>query len=544
MKQFRISFLVVALSLMLTGAAFAVDIPNISTWTQSMGVAPGRGDVLLAALYDVKPLNDVRLPGAAGTTVQAQFTMFCIANTDRDYGNVVRIRFREWKRSRECLDFDIPLTTNDVWCGEVSRKPNGGAVLNTPMNGGERWVDTDRVVTASTAFPSGYFTGAPFPPQGLDFSTYDIESDETDKPGRCERGYIEFIGEERVGAPTTTAEPWRFPRVGISTAPADDPPRGRDVQDVLMGSVYLIRPTQAISHQYAMTALSDFSIDPNGIWDLTSSAKPNLYENVQGGPGQAGINPGIGGFEQLEAILARRLIYFQYVTGTDPGDQGQTPTTTSLVVTFPTKQFHYAKTTAHEAGRTFTAPTPALSGAPFTGLRETLNDHLFTDATHTAIAACSVGENVLFKIYDRNEHTFAPGAPISPAPTIPPGKLPWEVNIIGLYPSETMTPEFRNNVAVSTAGGGQTFYTGYGILDLGDNNQGKDNVTFNFFGNMFASYNGLPAIGIVMTEFYNGQVNGYYGNTIPFRYRTDWLTSATATNLIDLETSPGEHSWL
>jgi len=493
----------------------------------------------------VRPLSDTRLPGSAGTTAQEQFTMFCIVNTDRDYGNVLRIRFREWKRSRECLDFDIPLTTNDVWCGEVSRKTDGGAVLHTPTGGGERWVDTDRVTSSTTAYPNGYFTGALFPTAGLDFNTYAIEADETNKPARCEYGYIEFIGEERVGAPTTTAEPWRFPR----TAATDDPPRGRDVQDVLMGSVYLIRPTQAISHQYAMNAISDFAVNPNGIWDLTSSAKPNLYDNVQGGPGMAGAatNPGVGGFDQLEAVLARRLLYFQYVTGTDPADVTQTPTNTSVVVTFPTKHFHYAATGLHLRGG-------VAGGPPFTGLRETLNDHLLTDASTPATTACNVGENVLVKIYDRKENTFAPGAPISPPPTIPPGKLPWEVNIIGLYPSETMTPEFRNNVTVSTAGGGQTFYAGYGIIDLGDNSQGKDNIAsagtaiipwigFNFFGNIYQSYNGLPAVGIVMTEFYNGSVAGYYGNTIPWRYRTDWWASATASDLIDLATSPGEHSW-
>lgn len=544
MKQIRIPVLVIAVSLLITGAAFAVDIPNISTWTQNMGVGgssgPGRGDVLLAAIYDVRPLIDTRLPAPIGTVSQQQFTLFCLVNTDRDYGTVLRMRFREWKRSRECLDIDIPMTTNDVWCGEVSRKPGGGATLNTPLNGGERWVDIDRVTSASTPFPFGYFSGALFPTSGIDFQTFAIESDETNKLARCENGYIEFIGEERVGAPTTTSEPWKFPRV----AATDDPPRGRDVQDVLMGMVYLLRPDQAMSHQYTMLALSDFAVDPNGIWDLTSSAKPNLYDNVQFGPGNSGTNPGIGGFDQLEAVLAKRLIYYQYTTGTDPGDPSNTPTSTSVVVTFPTKHFHYNAAGIHAAG--------GVAGQdPFTGERETLNDHLLTDGSHTAISACSVGENVIFKIYDRKEHTFAPGQPISPPPQIPPGKLPWEVNIIGVYPSTTAVAEFRNNVVVSTSdGASNTFYTGYGIIDLGFNGQGKDNITFSFFGdigsgwNIFHSYNGLPAIGIVMTEFFNDSIEGYYGNSIPWRYRADWCFSGTCPNNIDLTQSPGEHSWL
>lgn len=143
-------------------------------------------------------------------------------------------------------------------------------------------------------------------------------------------------------------------------------------------------------------------------------------------------------------------------------------------------------------------------------------------------------ENVGFRIYDRNEHTFAPGAPISPPPIIPPGKLLWEVNIIGLYSAERPPdpPIFTDNVTVATAGSGQTFYSGYTRIDLGFNGQGRDNtanepLAFNFFRNFFFSYNGLPAIGIVMTEFFNDSVNGYYGNTVPWQYSVDWCTTNT-----------------
>lgn len=518
MRHIRISFLVVAISVMMAGMAFAIDIPNISTWTQNMGVGgggPGRGDVLIAPYYDVRPLTDARLPGTAGTTEQTQFTLISIVNTDTDYGVIARLRFREWKRSRECLDIDIPLTTNDVWVGEVSRLAAGGANLNTPVGGGERWVSAERVATASTGFPFGYFAASLFPAAGFDFRTFDIEAEETNPLARCEYGYIEIFGEERVAAPVTTAEPWRFPRIDVAPVP------GRDVQDVLMGSVYLIRPTQAISHQYNMTALSDFAVDVLGIWSSTTGAFPHFYQNVQGGPGQLGINPGVGGFNQLEAIISKRHFFGEYVTGTDPADTSATPMSTSWVVTFPTKHFHYDRTSnsRHEAG----VGTASLTGPPFTGLRETLNDHLVSPA----IVACLVGENILWRIYDRKENTFAPGEPVSPPQSIPPGKLPYEVNVIGYYPLARPPdpPYFRDNLTVATASGSLTFYAGYVDLDLGFNNQGKDLVTFNFFDNFFASYNGLPAIGIQMTEFYNGAVSGYYGNTVPLRYGVDWSTA-------------------
>ena len=93
----------------------------------------------------------------------------------------------------------------------------------------------------------------------------------------------------------------------------------------------------------------------------------------------------------------------------------------------------------------------------------------------------------------------------------------------------------------------QTYYSGWGRIDLspplipvmpGDTRtirQGKgfilslappvtlpEPILFNFFNNFMTAYRGLPAIGIVMTEFYNGAVSGYYGNTVAWQYGLDW----------------------
>jgi len=529
MRHIRISFLVVAISVMMAGMAFAIDVPDISTWTQNMGVGgggPGRGDVLIAPYYDVRALIDPRLPGAAATTAQTQYTLFSIVNTDRTYGVIARLRFREWKRSRECLDLDIPLTTNDVWVGQLSRLAAGGVNLSTPVGGGERWISAERVDLPAP----GYFAASLFPVTGFDFRTFDIETEETNPLPRCEYGYIEIFGEESVAAPITTAEPWRFPRVTIDAGNAGCAGAacwgfGRDVRDVLMGSVYLLRPTQAISHMYNMTALSDFAVDNLGIWASTSTAYPHFFFSVQGGPGQLGTNPGVGGFNQLEGILSKRWFLGEYVTGTDPADTSATPTTTSWVITFPTKHFHYDRTNAsrHEAG----VGTASLTGPPFTGLRETLNDHLVAPA----LTACQVGENVTFRVYDRKENTFAPGEPVSPPQLIPPGKIPYEVNIIGYYPAARPPdpPYFRDNITVATASGSVTFYAGYVNLDMSvPSLLGKDAVVFNFFGNIFQSYNGLPSIDLQLQEFFNGAVNGYYGNTVPLRYGADWFTGTPA----------------
>ena len=520
MKKIKIPFFVIALSLLVTGMAFAMDIPNISTWTMSMGVGgggPGLGDVLIAPYYDVRVITDPNLPGELGSLPQTQFTMFSIVNTDRVYGVVARLRFREWKRSREVLDIDIPLTTNDVWVGEIYRLDGGGAALRSP----DRWVSAIPSPDPwNNCFPTAIINNYDYGlgvGNGIAFRTYDIESSELYPLSRTEYGYFEIIGEERVYAPNAS---WCFPRV--DTIPEPSP--SRDVQDVLMGQVYIIRPDQAISHQYNMTAISDFAIDNDGIWVSPETAFPNLLSAVQGE--NLGLNPaGIGGFDQLEFILSKRNVRFQYVVGKD---DLETPQSTSVVVTFPTKHFHYSKTANFPILGDVTYPY----GRPFTGDYETLGD------------GADYGEIFYYYIYDRSENTFTTPTlpPISPKPPTTPSipRLPYEVNVIGLYPAVSLpTTYFRNNVLIAT--GTDTtvpFEAGYAWLDLSPDafatgetraylqgeiyTYGANAWLFDFFGNSFTYYRGLPALGIVMTEFYNDSVLGYYGNTVPWRYNVDW----------------------
>jgi hypothetical protein len=517
MKQIKISILVVALSLMVTGMVFAVDIPYISTWTQSMGVGgggPGIGDVLISPLYDVRTITDANLPGSLATASQQQFTMFSIVNTDMVYGVVARLRFREWKRSRELLDIDIPLTTNDVWVGEVYRQTNGGAALRSP----DRYISAEPA-TRDACFPSTVINTVDFGigvGNGIPFRTYDLEAglSDAEKLARQEYGYFEIIGEERVSAPDAA---WCFPRVGVFANIPLGVHEYRDVHNVLMGTVFIIRPDQAISHQFNMTAISEFAVTNEGIWQPTSTAYPNLNLQAQG----EGNNLGIGGFDQLEFILSKRYVRFQYVVGLDSLN---TPQSTSVVVTFPTKHFHYDYTTFHIK--------PATADRPFSGTHETYGD------------GDPYGEVFMYYIYDRSENTFSTPTrpPISPPPPTTPSipRLPYEVNIIGLYPSVTLpTLYFRNNVLIATGTSSTTpFIAGYAWFDLSPANLGTGdsrtysqgeawnyslpNHFFNFYNNLFSEYRGLPAIGIVMTEFYNDTVNGYYGNTVPWRYGVDW----------------------
>jgi hypothetical protein len=534
MKQIRTIFLVTLMCLLVTGVSLvkaqtipSYDIPEMSTWTMSMGVGgggPGLGDVLISPLYDVRTITDSNLPGSLATASQQQYTMFSIVNTDRTYGVIALLRFREWKRSREVLDISIPLTTNDVWVGEVYKRSGGGGALRSPDRYMSAFPSPDLM---NDCFPTAVINAVDFGlgvGNGIDFRTYDLESglSDAEKLARTEYGYFEIIGMERVGAPNAS---WCFPRVGTWPEPSPS----RDVRNVLMGNTFIIRPDQAISHQFAMTALANFAIDNDGIFRVSTTSGitlTNLLNDVQG-ENTALVPPGIGGFDQLEFILSKRYVRFQYVVGLDSLN---TPQSTSVVVTFPTKHFHYTKTSPFPIVTAYPWPRP------FSGAYETIGD------------GTAYGEIFYYYIYDRSENTFSTPTlpPISPPPPTTPSipRLPYEVNIIGLYPSISLpTSYFRNNVLISTGTSSTTpFLAGYAWLDLapdlfttgetrpyiqGENfAYGGNPWYFNFFGRDFSDYRGLPAIGIVMTEFYNDTVNGYYGNTIPWRYNVDWTPLA------------------
>jgi len=332
-----------------------------------------------------------------------------------------------------------------------------------------------------------------------------------------------------VGAPDTT---WTFPRLGV--APFVYP--GRDVGNVLMGMVYILRPDAPISHQFNMSAIANFAIDPAGIYNSPLTVFPNLFADVQGGPNPAApVNPGWGGFDNLEALLSKRLVEFQYNTGIDPADPFATPTSTSVIVTFPTKWAHYNITTSPYCGLTV---YPFLQ--PFTAARNALGDEARTGtcvAVPPQTSTTSAGEVVGVKIWDRSEHLLVqPSNPISPSPLGQISVLPWEVNVIGLLPADPIALGFRNNVGIATknSASAQTFYSGWGQLDLSPAvplvtgvdlrvvPQGKNAIAFNFFNNIFQAYRGLPAFGVVMTEFFNNPLEAYYGNTVPWQWVVDY----------------------
>jgi len=513
----------------MVGPAVALDLPEIYT---SIQVNPGlRGDVLLGYLYDVRDIDGV-----------SQKTLINVVNTDPNYGMVAKMRFREYKRSRECLDFHFPLSKGDVWSAEIYQCRNGA-------NAGRPYIFSNDPNTIDIT------DGAGFWPLRSDLNDQDLSTpcNDPESPNlgagaafrvgamevgaqniaRCLYGYYEIIGEERVSGdfgPTT-----------VNRIPVDTPCGpgftglavcGRDAQNSLFAETWLVRVEDGTAQEYADLAISNFAVNPAGIkGPVIGTSLPTLQSGAQGEAG----NPGFGGFAQLEFVLSKRYIFAQYWN--DPNFFAKT----SIVVTFPTKWAHF----------NINSPFNVTS-RPFVGPFETVQD--------------GSSDPFLFVIRDRFENIlsiptsdviFSPFSSTGPPVT----RWPFEVNIMGLYPipkDVSGIPHsviddgffYRDNLVIRTFVEGETPFTaGWINIDLSPNNfpipdpvsgnpglpsgvVGEQGLTladvFNFWAedgaddSNFGSYRGLPVIGGVFTEVTHPGLGLNYRTAIPWASAVDW----------------------
>jgi hypothetical protein len=512
----------------MVGPAVAFDLPELYTTIQ---VNPGlRGDALLGYLYDVRDLDGV-----------SQKTLINIVNTDPVYGMVARVRFREYKRSKEVLDFHIPLSKGDVWSAEIYRCTAGPGAGRAFLYS-EDWNSID-IATAAAYWPLRHDLDVedpvlpcnddnPHEGMGVPFSTVGMESGGANI-ARTLYGYYEIIGEERVSgdfdlvnhrvARLTPTTPCGAGFTGLN-------PCGMDAQNSLFAETWLVRVQDGTAQQYQDIAIQNFSVNVNGITaNVTGTVRPNLQADVQGGG-----NPGFGGFGDLEALLSKRYVFAQYWDDTDFAAK------TSVVFTFPTKWAHFDSSFN-------------VTSRPFVGPKETIQD--------------GNPDPFLFVLRDREEHIltiptttviFSPFS--SSGPNTP--RWPFEVNILGVYDhAKTFQPIsqpphsvidglfiFRDNVAIySFVEGSNHFTEGWVNFDLSPNNNadGQDpvslagplpagvtgeqgaTVNFNFWedpanATNFVSYRGLPVIGGVLTEVTHTGLGLNYRTAVPWASAVDW----------------------
>lgn len=533
-------FSVLLLSVMV-GPAIALDIPALYTSAQ-VTMDPGKGDLLLAPIYDVRNLTIPGIPTGIPATASPQQTLINIVNSDPVNGVMVRVRFRSYYRSQEVLDFHVPLSKGDVFSAVVYQSAAGRpyifsthliaqdlAVFGCPGNPGDAsWVLSNRLSVRDPFLPAD-----PTDPNGgagAPFSTVNIADSNAGRAlQRTLYGYFEVIAEEKL--------PGTWPAAGPITRLACG---NLDAPNALFGEAWLVRVNSAVAAEYLMTAISNFSVNPNGIANSLATIRPNLRDDVQGSATATPAQPGFGGLKQLEFVLSKENINAQYL------DDPSVGATTSVVVTFPTKWAHFA------AGNR-TSP-------PFVGPRETVEDSGGTD--QFGLIVLDRFEDILFQ---------TPGVPIfSPVPVGAPNvpMWPYEVNIIGIFDHAVTLPpttcgglspcvpgdgpfgSWRDNFLIQTflppppTGNGQHFTSGWINIDLNPSEVagqigGQGDVAtapgqFNFFfqpssAANFTAYSGLPAIGVVLTEVLNAAassgVAAFFNGTIPWVSEVDWTSA-------------------
>jgi len=451
--------------------------------------------VLIFPYYDVREING-----------KTQDFLFAIINQEWDVceeqansaGNVcwdgvaAKLRFREWDKSEEVFDVDIWLSRGDVWVGVVTHN------TAIPLPYGARITSPDFVIINNDA--NTFTLDTPLK------NGYDFPQTAYIPPGSSNLyGYIEVIGEERTYDHVWTTSPsYKVTRVTATNAGAEvyfnatALPGVSDVPNNLMGYAYLVRVADGQSHAYNAKAIANFN---KQIWVTLFSA-----------PGSAlpQLTQAEDYLESIEFQISKEEIWGAYDIAAVINGQY------SLIVTFPTKHFHFCLKPNYTA--VGVATTPAACGnayptAPWTNWDATRGDH-----------NANTPEIYAIQIWDRNENRLQPPpCYISPCPPGSSIGFPYEVNILGFYQgSIPVVPAVgnRNNLAVSTS----TFESGWFEIEFSDLNYfdttfwaGGLGHFFNF-GTLYAGYNGLPGFALQLQEYSNNAVGGWYGAILDAYY--------------------------
>jgi len=447
----------------------------------------GRGDTLIFPYFDVRTINGKAqqslflIINESATGGGQDFTPATPLDNDGldgdgvDVGIIARVGFREWDKSIEVLDFHIYLSDEDVWVGQVT--------LNPVTNLGNIRSPDFVVVDATGAL---FYLAKPWVTTGQDFTTLNINYTPpagVTKEQLTHFGYIEVIGEERV-AKKPTASSGTTPNTGFPYTHTV----ARTFQDCpnnMMGTLYVLRTGDGVAMGYNATALANFSRNAGSLFGGLGLNTPTLAfaEDT---------------LDQVEFVLSKEDIFGAYSIETEIGASA------SLLITFPTKHFHY-----NDSG---------------------LCRSLIVGSNNPFSAACeNDGEEVVAKIWDRDENfiTIQTGF-TSPQPPGQKVVLPYEVNIIGFYPGTgPVTPAGRDNIAFPIG----TFRSGWAWIFFqpnlpiaGAKRAFPVSIDFyQYYGLLFDEYDGLPALGLQIQEFFNGVAGGYYGEMVPAWYEVEWF---------------------
>lgn len=332
-------------------------------------------------------------------TVQNGFvTSVHITNTT-SVTKAVKVRFLEGKNSREVLDFNLYLSPEDVWAGQIVGDETGAARLITN--------DTSCITPRNLA--SG----------GEPFRDFEYEDDSVNDIERTREGYVEVI-EMGVLNPNTTPGSWA---VHDANGVPDDCAalRSGEAASVpgaisaptggLFGSGHLINVNGGIRTSYDALAIDDFSTSTN--WTIPGSLSPSLEDvdtlatMIDGDQLYADLaaDPGRPQVDLVSVLLMKSAIINEYAIDAFRASK------TDWVITFPTKRFYVNQ-------------AAAANLTPFANFWN-----------ETTSESCDV---IDFEYWDREEQSEVPqGGDFSPTPETQDFELCNEVNTLTVHRSGT-----------------------------------------------------------------------------------------------------------
>jgi hypothetical protein len=492
-KQKLVAFMVIAIGTFM-GSGVRADIGDIAYGKVKALVATGhnsgntagtisnpegRGDLLIFPYYDVREING-KAQDFYFTIINDESECESLAgypNVECNAGMAVRIRFREGVRGEKVLNFDSWLSRGDVWVGMVTHNTS----LALPY--GARIFSPDWVIVDYNA--DAFTVDKPLA-SGLDFPAQIYMSPESNNLV----GFFEVIGEERTFDHQSSGKVTRLTE-------------NEDAPNSLMGYGYIVRVADGSSFAYNATAIANFSRTKGSLFSSPGSLSPTLLDCEDT-------------LDQLEFQLSKKEVLAGYSVENVIGGKF------SLILTFPTKHFHFCGKPNYTIKGDPTAPctTDYPTGSPFKG------------AKGYYYGGSSVAEPVDLGIFDRDEHKLS--LPVlcflgTCPPQLEPG-LPWGLNLIGLYQTPPAVPQLNNrdNVAFPTYDGSQLFDKGYiriNFLSTGQVQSLNPKVSqFLHFDMPFDAYEGLPVIGVALQEYSNYNVGGFYGDTRDVFYKTKLIT--------------------
>ncbi len=401
-------FSIIFLSLFIPTLSFPQDLNDLAYENRvnlragTIWNIEGKGDCLIFPYFDVRKAGNSR-----------QVTNITIENTG-EYGIVAKLRFRDWTRGSELFSKDIWIPSAGAWSATVEVNEDGA---NAVISG---WGDV--VFRADgNAF---YFTNALL--HGVPFSTMNLRR-------RGENlnlyGFVEVIGAEKTAPAGAGGKTTRLAK------------SERDCPNTLKGSLSITRVEEGAVTSYDAVAIGNFSRGQGSLFRSPGSPYPRLDQCEDT-------------LDQLDFQLSKWEIFGPFSIA--PSDQGKT----SLIVTFPTKHFHFKN------GRRI-----QKVNNPFQAMLESQGE--------TVMTSLSIG-----------------GVPY---PADSQHTLPYSVNVIGLYKDYYGPPMGVDNLAMPA------FSYESGEAKLTSENMAQRILIkdYEYFREFFTAYRGLPALGVVLREYRN-----------------------------------------